>query len=313
MPKSYNLSQYEGFIKKRLKLSTIVIFLLIPITISLGIILLGDRKYMIVSFLILLYTIVPFFMVFEKRKPKAREIVIIAMMSALTVCASILCNMTIPIQAGTALVIISGIALGPEAGFLVGTLSRFTCNFYAGQGPWTPWQMFCWGLLGFLAGMVFNKVDMKNKIKSRNFKIIIGPVLCIIFAIIIAYISYLIFPNEDDTFFGWRLYVFGLIGLLAGMLLQRKRLPVDDFTLAIFTFFSVFIIYGGIMNICAMVSSANIPGANPISIRTLKILYISGVPYDAAHAGGAAICIFLFGDKIIRKVERIKIKYGIYR
>ena len=312
MQGNYKLTQYEAASKKRLKVSILLIFLLIPLTIALGIRFFNDRKYMIISMLILLYTIIPFFMVFEKRKPKAREVVIISMMSALTVSIKLFFNITIPINAGTALIIISGISLGPEAGFLVGSLSRFICNFYEGQGPWTPWQMFCWGLLGFLAGLVFNKVDLDNKIKSRNFKVIMGPVMCIIFAISIAYILFLIIPGKDNTFFGWRLYVFGFIGLILGILLQRKRLPIDDITLSIFTFFSIFIIYGGIMNICAMVTASNIPG-NDISISTLKALYISGVPYDLGHAAGATIFIFLFGDKIIRKVERIKIKYGIYR
>ena len=66
------------------------------------------------------------------------------------------------------------------------------------------------------------------------------------------------------------------------------------------------------MNISAMVTASNIPG-NTISIKALKALYISGTPYDAAHAAETAVFMFLFGDKIIRKIERIKIKYGIYR
>ncbi len=257
-------------------------------------------------------TITPFFMVFERRKPKAREIVLIAMMCALTVTVQLVCEMTVAIRAGTAIIIVSGIALGPEAGFLIGSLARFVLNFYVGQGPWTPWQMFCWGLLGFLAGLAFNRTTVE-KTKSRSFKMIIGPLICILFSILAAYICYLLFPGDSGIFLGWRLYVFGAAGLLLGVIIQRERLPVDDLTLTLFTFFGVFIIYGGIMNICAMVTAASIPGANDISWSTMKLLYISGVPYDAAHAGSAAIFNFFFGDKIIRKLERIKLKYGIYR
>ena len=96
-------------------------------------------------------------MVFEKRKPKAREIVLIAMMSAITVACHMFFHVTVPIQIGTALVIVAGIGMGPEAGFLVGALSRFVCNFYMGQGPWTPWQMFCFGIVGFFSGIIFTK------------------------------------------------------------------------------------------------------------------------------------------------------------
>ena len=172
--------------------------------------------------------------------------------------------------------------------------------------------MFCWGLLGFLAGLAFNRASVE-KLKSRHFQMIVGPVLCILFAEIVGYLCYLLFPSDGETFFGWRLYLFGAAGLLAGVLVQRKRLPVDDVTLTVFTFFATFILYGGIMNICAMVTAASIPGGNEISWDTMKLLYISGVPYDAAHAGSAAVFNFIFGDKLIRKLERIKLKYGIYR
>ncbi len=312
MDKEYNLTQYEAAHKKRMKLSGLLIFIAMPITLLFSL-RLGENKYMLVSVIFLIYTMLPFFMVFEKRKPKAREIVLIAMMSALTVCTHIFFHVTLPIQIGTAMIIISGISLGPEAGFLIGAISRFVCNFYMGQGPWTPWQMFCWGLLGFLAGLVFNKVDL-DQLKSRNFKMIMGPVLCIVFGILIAYVCYMIWPGDDTSFFGWRLYLFGFLGLVAGLLFQRKRLPVDGITLTVFTFFATFIIYGGIINVCAMVTSAGTPGGDTdISLESLRLLYLSAAPYDAFHAGSAALCVFLFGDNIIKKLERIKIKYGIYK
>ncbi|MDD7308211.1 MAG: ECF transporter S component [Eubacteriales bacterium] len=312
MRQGFNVTQYEAACRKRTRVSSLIIFILIPATIAAGCIFLDNERYMVVSLALLVYTMVPFFMVFEKRKPKAREIVLIAMMAAITVCAQLFFHMVLPLQIGTALIIISGIALGPEAGFLIGATARFICNFYMGQGPWTPWQMFCWGLLGFLAGLAFNRIE-PDKLKSRNFKVILGPVMCVAFAVIAAYICYIIWPGEDNTFFGWRLYVFGAAGLLAGVLLQRKRLPADNITLTLFTFFITFIIYGGLMNICAMVTSAALPGGAPVSMGTLKTLLITGAPYDATHAATAALCVFVFGDAMIKKLERIKIKYGIYR
>ena len=310
--RGFNVTQYEAACRKRTKVSSLIIFLLIPATIAAGCIFLDNERYMVISLALLIYTMIPFFMVFEKRKPKAREIVLIAMMAAITVCAQLFFHMVLPLQIGTALIIISGIALGPEAGFLIGATARFICNFYMGQGPWTPWQMFCWGLLGFLAGLAFNKVEL-DRLKSRDFKVVLGPVMCVAFAVIAAYICYIIWPCEDSTFFGWRLYVFGAAGLLAGVLLQRKRLPADNITLTVFTFFTTFIIYGGLMNICAMVTSAALPGGEPVSMGTLKTLLVTGAPYDATHAATAALCVFVFGDTMIKKIERIKIKYGIYR
>jgi uncharacterized membrane protein len=54
-------------------------------------------------------------------------------------------------------VIISGVAFGGEAGFLVGAMTGFVSIFFLGQGPWTPWQMFAFGVIGFLAGVLFRK------------------------------------------------------------------------------------------------------------------------------------------------------------
>ena len=321
MRRGVDLTQYAAAARKRTHVAAILILGLMPITILGVTFLLDSNMYMVGSLLIVIYTMIPFFMVFERRKPRAREIVLIAMMTALTAVIHMFFHITVPIQAGTAMVIISGISLGPEAGFLIGALGRFVCNFYMGQGPWTPWQMFCWGLLGFLAGLAFNKIDyaeirnrtFRDSLASRSFRIVMGPMLCIAFAMAAAYISYLLVPGEDNTFFGWRVYLFGAFGLLAGVLLQRKRMPADGVTMALFTFFTVLIIYGGIMNMCAMVTSSMRPGGEPISWETLRLLYISGLPYDLSHAATAGIFVFLFGDVFIKKLERIKIKYGIYR
>lgn len=313
MRRGYDVTWALMAMKKRTLVSAVLIFLAVPLVIVLGSMLFNDRSYMMISILVLLLTSLPFFMVFERRKPKAREIVLIAMMCAIAVCAHLICSVTIPLRAGTAIIIVCGIALGPEAGFLIGALARFVLNFYAGQGPWSPWQMFCWGLIGFLAGLAFNRENLEKK-NSRQFTAVMGPTMCVAFAMIIAYLSYVLFPPSDNaSFFGWRLYIFGMAGLLLGVVLQRKRLPVDNITLTVFTFFAVFIIYGGLMNIFTMISTAGIPGNPEISWDTLKMYYLSGAPYDLIHAGSASVCNLIFGEKIIQKLERIKIKYGIYR
>ena len=72
------------------------------------------------------------------------------------------------------------------------------------------------------------------------------------------------------------------------------------------------IIYGGIMNMAAMFTSSGIPG-NDISFNTLRLLYVSGLPYDLYHGVTASVCMFVIGNPMIEKLERIKIKYGIYR
>jgi len=117
----------------------------------------GDRRYYFVSLLIILQTMLPFVLGFERRKPKARELVIIAVLCAFAVMGRAAFFMAPQFKPVVALVIIAGVAFGGETGFLVGAMAGFFSNFFIGQGPWTPWQMFAFGIIGFLAGLLFAK------------------------------------------------------------------------------------------------------------------------------------------------------------
>ena len=147
---------------KKSNIATLIVFLLlIPATLFLGTKIPG-RSYYITGTLIVLEMLVPFFMTFEGRKPQARELVIIAVMCAIAIVARV----AIPIpsfKAIFAVIMLSGIALGPEAGFMVGAIAAFASNFFYGQGPYTPWQMFAYGACGVLAGFAFRKGRLPRK------------------------------------------------------------------------------------------------------------------------------------------------------
>lgn len=273
---------------------------------------------MLISTIVLILSFVPFIYSYEKRKVKAREVVLLAVMSSLTVVSNLICAYTVPFHAGTAMVIITGIALGPQSGFLVGAMSRFVCNFFMGQGAWTAWEMFAWGVLGALAGIMFNKaqiighLDDKKQVYRKQLQsgisVIISPLVCLIVSEVTGYIHFLFTSKTGETFFGWRLYVFGIIGVLAGVILQRKKMPANFVTMTVFTFISVFVVYGGIMNLATFFMTRSVYEGG---IDSLLLLYVTGAPYDIMHAFTAAICVFLFGDNITRKIERVKVKYGL--
>jgi len=100
---------------------------------------------------------VPFFLVFESRKPKARELVTIAVLCAIGIAGRSAFFMLPQFKPVLALVIISGVAFGGETGFLVGAVTMMVSNVLFSQGPWMPWQMFSMGIIGFLAGVLFRK------------------------------------------------------------------------------------------------------------------------------------------------------------
>ncbi len=144
-------------LSKRTIMATICILLLIPFTIFGGIFYLDDRQYTLVAFLILLECMLPFVLVFEGRKPKARELVTIAVLCAIGIAGRSLFFMLPQFKPVLALTIIAGVGFGGEAGFLVGAVTMLTSNMLFSQGPWTPWQMFAMGIIGFLAGVLFKK------------------------------------------------------------------------------------------------------------------------------------------------------------
>lgn len=159
---------------------------LIPATLYLGTLLTG-RWYYLTSTLIIIETMLPFFLAFETRKPQARELVTLSVMCALAVVSRV--AVLIPgFKPITAVIMISGIAFGSEAGFLTGAVSAFASNFFFSQGPWTPWQMMAYGFSGFLAGLVFHRRKHQNPIVLAVFGFLaimlaVGPLLdcCTVF------------------------------------------------------------------------------------------------------------------------------------
>ena len=141
----------------RTKLASVLSLLLVPLTIFIGIVYFGKKSYGVVSILVLLECMAPFALIFEGRKPKVRELVLIAALCALAVAGRAALFMLPGFKPVAALVILSGVAFGGETGFLVGAMSMLTSNVLFGQGPWTPFQMFAMGLIGFLAGVSFQK------------------------------------------------------------------------------------------------------------------------------------------------------------
>lgn len=156
-PPSSQINNTNRKLSKRTVVSAVLVLLAIPLTIYLGTYFFGDRKYYFISLLIILEAMIPFALIFEGRKPQARELVILAVLTAIAVAGRAAFFMLPQFKPVAAIVIIAGVAFGGEAGFLVGALVGFVSNMLFGQGLWTPWQMAAFGLIGFLAGVLFKK------------------------------------------------------------------------------------------------------------------------------------------------------------
>ena len=117
----------------------------------------AGRRYYLTAILVLLECMAPFFLVFEGRKPQARELVVIAVLCAIGVAGRAVFFMLPQFKPVMAIAILAGVAFGGETGFLVGAVTMLASNVLFAQGPWTPWQMFAMGLVGFTAGVLFQR------------------------------------------------------------------------------------------------------------------------------------------------------------
>ncbi|MCI5587805.1 MAG: ECF transporter S component, partial [Lachnospiraceae bacterium] len=220
--RQFDQAEFDRNYKKRKIVSWLTVLLIIPFILFVVNRLISGEHYMLISLLIIAGTILPLMISFEYRKPRAREIVLLAVLISFCVVSNLICSHTIPLHAGTAMVVLAGISMGPEAGFLTGALGRFVCNFFDGQGIWTPWQMTAWGIIGFISGVSFRKVEKGEK--GSRFSIFI----CVGAGVIAGYFVNMIIGKSDD-FVGVKLYLWMFVGLLTGVILQRKKLPIDRF------------------------------------------------------------------------------------
>ena len=142
--------------KKSTLVTALVMLVLIPGTLWLGSRLPG-RWYYMTSTVMVFETMAPFFVLFERRRPQARELVTIAVLCALAAVSRVAFAFFPGFKPVTGIAMIAGIAFGPQAGFLTGAISALASNFFYSQGPWTPWQMMAYGMAGFLGGILFSR------------------------------------------------------------------------------------------------------------------------------------------------------------
>ena len=136
---------------------SIIIFLTVA-----DIILFSGKYYDVASLIAAFLSCIPFYITFEKSKATSKEIMLVALMTAFSVCGRIMFSFIPFFKPITAFTIISGMYLSAPAGFICGSFSALISNIYFGQGPWTLFQMISWGLIGFISGVIGEKLLEKR-------------------------------------------------------------------------------------------------------------------------------------------------------
>ncbi|MDR2956567.1 MAG: ECF transporter S component [Coriobacteriales bacterium] len=139
-----------------------VLLIIVPVVLFASIIF-GVRQTTLLSALVALVALVPFFLRFESAGVKPRDIMPIVVMSAIAVALRILMTPIFYLTPVSAIVIIAGLGFGKRSGFMTGALIAIVSNLFLGQGPWTPWQMYLWGLMGYVSGAVAGQKWTMNR------------------------------------------------------------------------------------------------------------------------------------------------------
>ncbi|MBQ3151500.1 MAG: ECF transporter S component [Clostridia bacterium] len=132
----------------------------IPLVIVIGNKVFNDKQYAFISAAVVILSLVQFFLSFERKENAGTKLVLIAVMTALSIAGRMIFAVIPGFKPVTAIVVVTAIYFGKESGFITGAMSALLSNFYFGQGPWTPFQMLTWGLIGWFAG-VFSS-QLKN-------------------------------------------------------------------------------------------------------------------------------------------------------
>lgn len=215
---------------------------LVAVPLVLGVCALGGiQQTALLTLVVATLSVVPFFASFERAKPRPRDFMPIVVLAAIAAAGRILFGPLPNVMPVTALVIIAGACFDREAGFLTGALSALASNMFFGQGPWTPWQMYGWGLVGFVAGALF-------------------------------------FHRAKEVPL-WTVLGFGFMSSLV------YGLVLDSWTVVGFI--------------------------SPLTWKGALATYSAGAPFNIAHAASTVLFLALLYRPWVRKIERVKTKYGI--
>jgi len=115
-----------------------------------------EDQFLLLSFGMVILLFVLFLLRFEARRVDPRELVLLAVLAAIAAVGRIPFASIPSVQPTTFVIMMAGLVFGAESGFMIGAVAALASNMLLGQGPWTPWQMAAWGLVGFTAGVLRN-------------------------------------------------------------------------------------------------------------------------------------------------------------
>ena len=243
-----------------------------------------------------------FFASYEASRPRLRDIMPTVVLAALAAAGRILFAPIPDFKPVSAIAIIAGVAFGRKSGFMVGALAALASNFFFGQGPWTPWQMYAWGLVGYGAGLLAmapakrRAAESKGSCRARGGEasgVTCGP-LCFVSPDGETESAALL-PNKACTDKENRACV-------------TRRL-IDAHPIIVYAYgFLACLGYGFILNAWSILSFFH---AQASGWAGFLAVYATALPFDIVHGVATVVFLLALYGPWRRKLERVRRKFGL--
>jgi energy-coupling factor transport system substrate-specific component len=145
------------------------------------------------SILLVFFILAVLFAKFEESKISSKEVALIGVLAAITAASRIPFAALPNIKPCTFLIIVVGLVFGSLAGAMVGSMTALVSNMFFGQGPWTPWEMMAWAMVGLVAGYVGKRYPEAG-VKEI---ILLGIILGMAYNVLMDFSSWIVFYRCD--------------------------------------------------------------------------------------------------------------------
>ncbi len=149
------------------------------------------------SFLLVLFILGIIFAKFEESEITSKEVALIGILGAITAASRIPFAALPNIKPCTFLIIVIGLVFGSLAGAMVGSMTAAVSNMFFGQGPWTPWEMVAWSMVGIVAGYIGKRYP---NFGVRDI-ILLGVILGMAYTELMDFSSWIVFYRADPSLF----------------------------------------------------------------------------------------------------------------
>lgn len=256
----------------------------------------------LLTLVVVLASIGIFFASYEASRPRLRDIMPTVVLAALAAAGRILFAPIPDFKPVSAIAIIAGVAFGRKSGFMVGALAALASNFFFGQGPWTPWQMYAWGLVGYGAGLLAMVPAKRRAAESRNScRARSGEALGIASGS-----AYLVAPDEktesvDSSICQART-------AKENRACSTRRL-IDEHPSIVYTYgFLACLGYGFILNAWSILSFFHAQASGWAGVLAV---YATALPFDIVHGVATVVFLLALYGPWRRKLERVRRKFGL--